>query len=172
MICPSVTEVLRPWMDLSHIAPGALERGSTRHSAYAAHLLGIWAPPIDPQDQGQLDSFRRWADKYILKVWFVEKQLTDEGNGYRGTLDFGGELTFCLGVIMDWKPPSGKGPITRAQVASYLNLAQKNNYLVRKGGILRMDPDGGIATVEWLESSGIDFNGFLACLNAYRYFKS
>ncbi len=167
---PSTTQILRPYMNLEWVKEEDLIRGQIRHSAYASHLMGVWATPVHNQDQGQFDSFRRWADKYILKTWFVEKNLIDSDCGYSGTLDFGGELTICPGVIIDWKPPSGKGPVTRAQVASYLNLAKRNKIPAKKGAILRMDPGGGIATLEWIEAGNMDFAGFLAALSTWRYF--
>ncbi len=170
MQIPSTTQILRPYMNLEWVKEADLERGATRHAAYAAHLLGTWAPTLPREDQGSLESFKRWADKYIVKTWFVERNLVDTDAGYSGTLDFGGELTICPGVIIDWKPPSGKGPVTRAQVASYLNLAKRNKIPAKKGAILRMDPGGGIATLEWIEAGNTDFAGFLAALSTWRYF--
>jgi hypothetical protein len=167
---PHVTEILRPYMNLDWVKQEHLERGQARHAAYAAHLLSTWAPPLPPEDQGSLDSFRRWADKNVLETWFVEKSFTDLDLGYTSTIDWGGELTICPGAIGDWKPPSGKGPVTRAQVASYLHNAQKNKVPAEKGFILRMDPKGGIAKLEWLEIGSVDFAGFLSALNAWRYF--
>jgi hypothetical protein len=157
-------------MNLEWVKENDMERGAARHAAYAAHLLGTWAPELPREDQGSLESFKRWADKYVVKTWFVEKHLEDKDHGYSSTIDWGGELTICPGCIGDWKPPSGKGPITRAQVASYLNSAKKNKFPAKKGFILRMDPKGGIATLEWIEAGGMDFAGFLAALSAWRYF--
>jgi hypothetical protein len=170
MIIPSTTQILRPYMNLEWVKEGDLKRGAARHAAYAGHLLGAWFPPLPREDHGALDSFRSWADKYIIKIWFVEKNLVDSDCGYSGTLDFGGELTICPGAVIDWKPPSGKGPVTRAQVASYLNLAKRNKIPAKEGGILRIDPTGGIATLEWIEAKNGDFAGFLAALSTYRYF--
>jgi hypothetical protein len=163
---PHVTSILRPYMNLDWVKQEHLERGQRRHQSYASHLLGTWAPPLPPEDQGALDSFRR------LKTWFIEQPLVDEDLGYAGTIDFGGELTICPGVVIDWKPPSGKGPITRAQVISYLKLVQKNKWPVKMGAILRIDPQGGIATLEWVMENDVAWTGFLSALNAHRYFNA
>jgi hypothetical protein len=174
MIIPSTSEVLRPYYDLSWVKEEHLQRGQIRHQNYAAHLLGTWAPALPQEDQGSLDSFKRWADKYIAEPFSIEARLIDEDHGYSGTIDFVGKLVDGISispiVVLDWKPPSGKGPVVRAQVASYLNLAQKNGWKAKKAGILRMDPKGGPATMEWIEAGSMDFAGFLAALSAWRYF--
>lgn len=170
MNLPSTTQVLRPYMNLEWVKEEDLIRGQIRHAAYASTLLGVWGPPVAQVDQGQFDSFRRWVDKYVIKTWFVERHLEDKDHGYTSTIDWGGKLTICPGAIGDWKPPSGKGPVTRAQVASYLNSAKKNKFPAKKGFILRMDPGGGIATLEWIKAGGMDFAGFLAALSTWRYF--
>lgn len=172
---PHTTEIIKPFADYSHIPEGALEHGAARHRSYAACLMGLWAPPLPAEDEGQFTSFRKWADKYIRKIVLVEQSLMDKKNGYTGTIDFLGFIQthsedFC--AVIDWKPPGAGGPIIRAQIASYINLAKVNGFPVNKGGFLRMDPAGGVAKMEWIEVGGVDFCGFLAALSTYRYFKS
>jgi hypothetical protein len=175
MILPSVTQVLKPYMKgLEWVKEEDLIRGQIRHSAYAATLLGVWASPVHNKDQGQLDSFRRWADKYVSRTVAVELHLSDPDNGYTGTLDFIGECPGYTGwgklTLLDWKPPSTHGPTVRAQIAAYRELARKNRIKIERAGYLRPDPNGGIPKMEWVEAGSLDFAGFLAALSAWRYF--
>jgi len=167
---PSVSQVLKPWQ-----SPWPTEqdmiRGAKRHSAFAAYLLGTWAPPIDPRDEGQFKSFCGWADSHIKKVWFVERKLVDEGHGYSGTIDFCGLTDFYgAGVVIDWKPPSSLIPVYKSQLMAYEKLAIKAGYDVSTSAFLRPDPDGGTAKMDWMTNGAIAFNAFLSALNCWRFF--
>jgi hypothetical protein len=170
-IYPSVSQVLKPWQS-PWVKEEDMIRGARRHCAYAAYLIGGWAPSVDPRDEGQFKSFCGWVDAHVLEVWFVEKKFTDECHGYSGTIDFGGILDFYPeGAILDWKPPSALTPVYMAQLAAYERLAKKHGFDVVQSGFLRPDPEGGVARVDWMQGrEELAFSAFLSCLNCHRYF--
>lgn len=173
MTLPHVTEVLRPWMNFEWVPEEALERGRKRHAAFAAYLLGAWAPAVDPRDEGQVESFKRWADKYVQKVLAVEKYLEEKELGFAGTIDAILETTQYPGAVFDFKPPGALNPVYEVQLATYEHLARRNGYFVLWAGFLRPDLDGGIARVDWMKEKVPDTRlpVFLSALNCHRFFK-
>ena len=152
---PTVTEILSPFVDYSHVPPDRLEmaaeRGSLVHAAIKSHLLGLYCPPLRNDSQGYFDSFRRWADKMIDTVIFVEKELADFEFGFIGHPDFLGILKGDNGFasLEDWKTPLVESKTWEAQVAGgYWHLVGKAYSNVKRCGAIMLDPKGKIAKMK------------------------
>ncbi len=166
---PSTTQVLRPYMDLTWIKDGAMQRGSARHASYSAYLLGTWAPPLPAEDQGFLRSFQGWVDAHVLTVLAVELSLVDKDHGFSGTLDAILETDLCPCLLADWKPQS-ISKTWKPQIASYRHLALKHKFPIKKAAYLQPDKEGETARLTYCDDSTVDFSAFLSALNCYRYF--
>lgn len=172
---PSVTEVLNPWVDFSHVPPDRLllasERGTRVHAACEAYALGIWSPidSIEEDIRYYVWSFRRWFDTQVAEVLLVEARLTDDRLGYTGQIDLAVVLRTAEVVIVDLKTPVTKSKSWRLQMAGYLNLYPRAS----KAGSLRLNPEGKVPKMDWYDGSAAqDLAVFLSALNCHRYFHS
>lgn len=173
---PSVTAILSPFVDYSHVPAHILERASLRgsrvHGICAARLRGLWHPPVTPDVAGYVRSFDAWA-RHVSDVILVEAELEDTALGYCGHPDL---LVRMRGEQelsgIDLKTPRLCMPTWRGQLAAYGNLFEANGHSVSRLASLRLSPDGGAAKFdEYTGTRRADFAAFMSALNAYRYFK-
>jgi hypothetical protein len=171
---PSVTRIISPWVDFSKITPatlqGAAERGTLIHSACTSIALGIGWFPITNEGRavvGYVNSFRRWFETVVAEVIFTERELADDRFGFIGHPDM---LASTI-LLVDLKSPLAKSKSWRLQLAAYAHLCEQAGYRPDKIGSLRLHPDGKAPKMDWYEESRLqDFNIFLSCLTAYRFF--
>ena len=101
---PSVSDIIRPYVDTRWFTDESQIRGSAIHACCASYLQGLYFPKLKEDYQGYIDSFKKWADKNIEDVILVEKRLVDKDLGYCGQLDAVLKLKdhekLC---IVDWK---------------------------------------------------------------------
>ncbi len=181
---PSVTEVLKPFADYDKIPERYLdpasERGKRVHAACSSIALKVPILRRDPEDEGYIQSFRIWFDRYVIRVVGVELELKDPNLHFIGHLDFLFELIPGmipeLGagdlVVIDLKTPIVRQRAWAAQAVSYLHLVTINKYPAKAAGSLQLDPEGGPARLNWyVEKSARDFAAFLNALSAWNYFK-
>lgn len=179
MTLPSVTQVLGCFTDFSRVRPEVLaratERGKQVHGAIAAHLLGLWVPPLDDTVQPYFDSFRRWADIMIDRVLFVEKEIICNCYDYIGHVDAGLIVkNESHTTIIDWKSPITESKTWRGQNAAYLHLSDCHTKFpkVTRCGSVMLSPKGRTAKLkEHTEFQAQCFNAFLGALQAYKFFK-
>ena len=178
----SVTTVLNPYSDFSRIRPEVLrhaaERGTRIHGAIAAHLQGLWVPPLDDESQPRFDSFRRWADIMVDQVVIVEQELRCASFGYHGHPDAALVMKGREGVtVVDWKSPVSASKTWKGQLSAYWHLVDKHGNLppgmkVLSCGAVMLHPGG--KTAKFMEYSDIYnqyFSAFLGALQAYKFFK-
>lgn len=178
-LLPSATEVISPWNDFSKIPPGVLqyasERGTLVHDVCLNfHAKGLpFIGTVQDDAKGYIASFDNWFERMVAEVILVEERLFDEANGYSGQIDLlvmtkQGEIW-----MPDLKTPLVKSKAWRVQIAAYRNLCCLKGYEPKRSGSLQLSPDGSLAKMNWYEGSAAqDFNIFLHCLNAYRYFQA
>ena len=166
----SVTTALSPFVDFSKVPSYrlwyAMTRGTNLHMCFAAHAQSLLVPRLPEDHQLYFDSFRRWFDKYVHKVIWVEKQLHSKTYGYHGHPDILCELVSSEIVITDYKTPITESPTWKAQLAAYGHLAK-----IDKAMVLQPHPEGREAKAIRYENRKADFAAFLNALFAYRYFK-
>jgi hypothetical protein len=172
----SVTEVLKPYSDYSHIPPGVLEAAATRgtalHAAYASYALGLWIPEFADNYRPWFDSFCRWFDIAVLETVAVEPALSCKKYGFQGHPDWIGRIKGdkCL-VLADWKNPVLAQKAWRLQVAAYHHLA-KEEYGAERVLIVQPHPKGKRARVtEHTGSLATDFAVFLNGLTILNFMK-
>ena len=176
MIYPSVTTVLQPWADFSHIPPAVLEaaslRGTAVHDICANIARGLLVMNVPEEAAGYVASFQRWFDFLVDEVLLVETRLVDTDFGYHGEPDLIIKAKHGEIILVDNKTPVQLVKTWRLQCAGYNNLATKNDMKPDKAGSLRLDPNGGIAKMTYYENSLTDFNYFLMALNLHRLFNT
>jgi len=177
MIGPSVTQVLRPFVDFSRIPEDVLEyaawRGTEVHRLCSIYAKGLpIIGEIKPSCAGYFLSFQQWFDLAVEKAHLVEAELEDPTYQYHGHPDLICTLRGDPGMtLIDLKTPITESPTWRGQIAAYARLAEVNNHPVIRCGSLQLKQDGGRAKFREYKRDGRDFAAFLAALTAQRYFK-
>ena len=165
----SVTTALSPFVDFSKVPPERLQwaaqRGTNLHMCFAAHAQNLLVPRLPEDHQLFFDSFRRWFDRYVHSVIWVEKELRDTTYLFHGHPDILCTLQSSEVVIVDYKTPVTESPTWKAQLAAYGHLAN-----VDKAMVLQPHPEGKEAKAIRYENQKSDFAAFLNALTAYRYF--
>lgn len=177
IIFPSVTEVLSPWADFSHIPPdrleAAAERGTAVHNACFAYAAGLPTVGLRADVEPYVISFRRWFDRVVDRVILCEERITDDRHGYHGEPDLLIAAKHAENILIDAKTPVTKIKTWRVQLAAYKNLCENYTSLpIDRVGSLRLSPDGKTPKMDYYDYQAQDFNVFLSALNAYRFFKT
>jgi len=171
-----VTDVLNLYFDHSSIRDDLLdaasERGKFVHLWAKNYSKGIWTPITYDEYRGYLESFRDWFDKYVVKVFFVEKRFDDPDLGFTGQPDLG-----CIlrgesdPLIVDYKTSAMTQKVWLCQVSAYIELARKNGIPVKRGGSLKLNGEGRSAKFVPVDYSAEAFSIFLSALNAHRWLR-
>lgn len=170
---PSVTELIKPYIDTEWFTEEARGRGSAVHAACAANLLGLFVVQLPDEWIGYYNSFIKWFDVVRPKPMVVEKRFSDARLGFCGQLD----LVFVDGqqcVLVDLKTSQQKQGWWELQYAAYKHLFDLN-YLekIHRGGCLRLKPDGSMPIFDEMpRDTSQAFNVFTGLLNAHKFFNA
>lgn len=176
MSLPSVTEVLRPWLDFSGIDPevleAAAERGQEVHRLCHLHAKGLWVDEVKPECAGYLTSFQTWFDTWVERTWLVEQRLFCQIHGFHGEPDLVVTLKGdAKPSLWDLKTSRVRAPAWRLQVAAYGHLVRQAGLEVERMGVLRLSPEGGLPIMEeYTKTTERDLAVFLSALNCWRFF--
>jgi len=169
---PSVTDILKPYIDSRFFTDESRDRGEAVHAAIAAHLEGLWVKPLQPDWQLYVESFKRWADLVINEVILVEKRLIDPELGFCGQPDAilklkGNDFL----TLADWKTSQAFQDWWILQGVGYRHLAKKD------GGIetgqqlsVILKKNGSGCKVKQYDNFNYYFNIFIGVLNSYKFF--
>jgi hypothetical protein len=176
MIYPSVTQVLQPWADFSHIPPAVLEAASARgtlvHDICANIARGLLVMNTPTEVEGYVNSFRRWFDLMVADVLLVEERQVDVAFGFHWQNDLIARAKHGEILLIDLKTPVTKIKTWRLQLSAYRHLAVLNGVTPTRTGSLQLNPEGKIAKMNFYDNSLTDFNHFLSALNLYRFFNT
>lgn len=170
---PSVTTIIKPYIDTTWFTDEHSERGTLIHDCCAAYLKDDWMLPEIPITwQGYFDSFKRWADSSIDKVISVEERLSDYTLRYCGQYDFVGTLKGSnKRVLMDWKTSQAYQSWFPLQTAAYRRLYQQHYSLdIDDIATVRLKANGTGCIIDY--STKDYFNVFLGLLNAHHFFNN
>ncbi|GAG25947.1 unnamed protein product [marine sediment metagenome] len=177
----SVTQALSTYQDFSNVNAEVLEaacaRGTDTHRICAGIAKGIFIPKVPLYLEGRVQSYRKWFDAVVERVIFVEEEFRCTcGFDFIGHPDLGVVIKGDKGIsVVDLKTPATQSPIWKSQLAAYWHLVEESKQFdlpVIRCGCLMLDPNGKTARlVEYTENSAADFNGFIAALTAWRWFK-
>ncbi len=172
MTYPTVTQVISPWADFSHIRPDVLnaaaERGTAVHAACTAIATGLF--PIFPEQwEGYITSFRTWFDLMVKEVFLAEERMVDMDLGFTGQIDLLCRTTEGLALV-DLKTPKPLSRSWRLQLAAYRHLCILAGRTPDRIGSLRLSAEGRPPRMDWYENSAEDMCMFLQALNLWRFF--
>jgi hypothetical protein len=170
---PSVTEVLRPFLNVDWFTTEAAERGSAVHEACHCHLIGAMPVSLPADWQGYFTSFKKWCDVAQPEAVLTEKRLICETYHFCGQPDFIGKVSLCDGTgLIDFKTSLLFERWHRLQGAGYRHLATCNGIVTEWGAMLRLRREGTLAKMDYLPSNYlIDFNRFIMALGLHVFFK-
>lgn len=169
---PSVTEVLKPWIDSEWFTEESRDRGHAVHGATSAYLLGLWAPPLPAAWQPYFDSARRWIDTNVEQVVLVEERLIDRDRRFCGKEDLIATMRGSNAlVLIDWKTSQAVCKWWALQDAAYRHLAKHDRGLDCQRGLtvrLKKNGSGGLPTEHGRPA--YHMNIFQGVLNAHLFF--
>lgn len=173
---PSVTEIIRPYIDTEWFTPEHTERGSAVHAAAAAHIQGLYVIPIKAEWQGYFDSFRRWVDMVRPEPVLIEERLVDRTLGDCGKPDLIAKLPGQeLPDLIDWKTSQAEAPWWRLQACRYRELAWVDRGITTgRGYSVRLKKDGSGALLPKRDYPATDTyarNIYMGLLNAHKFFQ-
>lgn len=169
-VLPSVSEILRPVVDLSAIPEHILERKSAIGKAvhYACQVIdegGEFDEPLDPAIQGYVDGWRLFCTEHAPQ-WQVIEQPTACGTfGYAGTPDRAGYLGAAGQCwLIDIKTVAKVSPTTGLQTAAYARLLTIEG--CRRAAV-QLKPDGTYRLEEF--TSPMDYAVFTSLLTLHNW---
>ena len=170
---PSVTQVMKPYINTDFFKPEHAERGTIVHAACLCDIQDLWHPPLKPEYQGYFDSWKRWADNMIVKVILVETRLYDHDWGLKGKPDLAAVLKGdTMASLTDLKTSQAEQRSWKLQIAAYRHLLRKDKGIsTHRGMCVRLKSDGsGCLVDEYARDYRQDLNVFTGILNAHKYF--
>lgn len=172
LIYPSVTEVLKPYIDTQWFTEESRDRGTAVHNAITAHLKGLWSKPLSADFQGYFESGLQWIDKMVDRVILVESRLQDTDLSLCGKPDLICTIKGSKKVVLvDWKTAILKSVTWKAQIAAYRHLALIDKGIETHRGLsIRLKANGKMPLVSEYTNFQRDFNNFKSALNAYNAF--
>ena len=171
-----VTDVLKPFTNLSHIDPAVLQnaadRGTRVHKyceLYAQNML-IEIPDLDCI--GYVNSFKKWFDKNVDQVISLEKRLNHPEYKISGKYDLLIKLKGSDDIILiDIKTPQSPALSWSLQTAAYqLLIEEVLGTFVDWRFCLILDKKGGQAREVKYLADYLDIDLYLSALRLYNHF--
>jgi hypothetical protein len=146
-------------------------RGTRTHNACFAYALNFF-PRLDIEIEGYFQSFVDWWVKMVDGlVLDPEPEVKDEKLGVIGHPDLIVKLKSEEVVLIDLKTPAAFKDIWKVQIATYRYLIKVDKGIsVDRCGSLRLNPEGGLAKIDWIDNPDFWFSIFLQALNLHRIF--
>jgi len=168
---PSVTEIIKPYIDTEWFRQEHLDRGSAVHAAMEAHALCLYVPPLRPKWQPYFDSGRKWFDASVDEVYLVEKRLIDKKLGYCGKPDIVCAIKGDSRIILpDYKTSQTYQSWWEIQGAAYKKLVTGEGIPCHQTISVRTKKDGSGCLINEHKNESA-FNIFIGLLNAHQFFK-
>jgi len=169
---PSVTGLLKPMQDWSHIPTAVLERkarlGTVVHKICELYALGdLDEKSVHPKAKPYFEAFKRFMDEKQPVIHGTEKRLYNDELGYAGTMDLDLQMMGRRFVI-DLKATIVHYPITAIQLAGYKRLMRVDSGLepVTRAA-LKLGKDGQY-NIKVYDSED-DWPAFKALLSAHNW---
>jgi hypothetical protein len=103
-------------------------------------------------------------------VVLVEERLFDDRLVFNGQIDLLVRDRAEKLILTDLKTPLVLSKSWRVQLAAYRHLCAVAGHTPDMAGTLRLDRAGNVPKMDYYNTQTSDFNVFLSCLNATRFF--
>lgn len=173
---PSVTEIINSacsaWIPSEFFTEKSAHRGTVVHTWCSSYAANEYCIPIKKEWRGYCESFKKWADAYLLKVILIEERLISKQYSYCGKLDLLCEMRGKMGRgLVDIKT-GAKSKIHKLQIAAYRQLVKEQKLDTHWGSVLRLKEDGSMPiTDDMPRDFSLDLNIFLSSFNIFQFFK-
>lgn len=175
-VLPSVTQVLKPLVDYSHIPPAVLE--TARQQGIAVHRMveaDCKGSLIDLPDWmvGYFEAWEKFKAETGFEFWESEQRVFSAGLGCAGTLDLTGVMKKVKKPspgIIDVKRSFYAGAAIGLQLAGYETLRNPAAPKDRKTALrhaLQLKADGNYRLKSFEDRT--DHGAFLACLTMHKW---
>lgn len=167
---PSVTQILKPYSTFegvpAEVLQAASERGNRVHAACAAHALSFPLPPLENDDLGYLESFKKWF-RHVDRVISVETEYWDSFINVVCHPDLVCTLKGAPAalVVVDLKTPALFSKSWQLQLAAYAYITKAQRCFS-----LRLSKFGKRPIVNENQNWQRDLNVFLNAVSVWRYF--
>jgi len=172
---PSVTEILKPFIDTRWYKPEHSKRGSDVHGIISAKIKGMFVPKPPEHLAGYIDSALQLT-RDITNVLLIEERLSDHSEGFCGKPDIVARMNHKWNnaiALIDWKTSVAEGKTFGAQLAAYRHLVSRAkgiNCDITVCARLRKEPGKKILlSVYDKEETDKNFQKFM---DAFRCFKN
>lgn len=167
---PSVTEIIKPLTDLSHIPGFVLERkawiGTVVHATtelYDLDELGEY----DPDIEGYFEAWKRFRFEHNPSFIAVESRVWHPEAGYAGTIDRVVDINGNR-YVLDIKTSKSIYPSTAIQLAAYQGAWQAKTGDEVQRLAVHLRPDSTFATHTFFDDEA-DMATFRACLAVHQW---
>lgn len=145
VVVPSVTQILRPMMDLDHVDPDVLRRaqdfGTAVHLACELHDTGrLDEAALDPELAPYLAAWRKFCVEHRCGWDLIEQRVYHPTLRYAGTLDRRGNVDGYPAMV-DIKSGTSLYPSVGPQLAAYTHASSPTPAAYRRYAV-RLYPDG------------------------------
>jgi hypothetical protein len=135
---PSVTNILKPWIDTRWFTEESCIRGDYAHDCVSSYLTGQMMFTSRPEYDVYFKSFKKFEPR-IKKVLLVEKRLADYDLGFCGQMD----LVFVdedeVVTLCDWKTSKAVMKYYQLQLGGYsILLKSQTKFVPKKLMIVRL----------------------------------
>lgn len=138
---PSVTDVIKTWVDTQWFTAESCHRGDQAHEKVASHLLNEFFV-IEERYEVYFKSFQKFEPR-IQEVVLVEERLSDHELGFCGQPDivFVDSEDGCL-TLGDWKTAVAVAKYYQLQLGGYsMLLKSQKDIHVKKNILIRLRND-------------------------------
>lgn len=173
---PRVTEILHCFAQYRGVPRDVLEnaaaRGTKVHGLCACVAQDLWVPPMIDELKPYVESFTRWHDSNVKRLYMVEKRMQDSNLSYTGQIDFVFRLNDDKCWLVDLKTclkPMKTHPV---QMAAYVKLLKDNDVNVDGAKLVYVPKTGKDATeiMFSLDDLRVYYDVFASALKCYQYF--
>jgi hypothetical protein len=172
-----VTEILQPFSKLhlldAKIVANAADRGTRVHKFCTLYALNMLIIDVDDDCKGYVDSYKRWHDSMVAKVFMASKRINNACYRISGEFDLVVQLKDSeKSVLIDLKTPASSSPSWQLQTAAYKMLIELDDasWEIDRRIALQLPKDGSQAKVIEYTNHENDEEKYLKALELYRFF--
>lgn len=171
-----VTDVLKPFLDFSHIKPEVLayaaDRGTRVHLYCESYALGLFVQDVDYDCQNYVNVFKKWFDTIVQRVVHTEVRLNSVNYKLSGAFDMIAVLKGDIEpTLIDIKTPVVSSTSWQLQTAAYQMLIEECLEIrVHRRICLQLPKIGDIPKIVEYTDHKRDRERYLNALDLYRFF--
>ncbi len=174
-----VTEILSSYISFDNVPSESLQKATTRgsrvHDHCEYHALNLFVDEPDEECKEYVNSFKKWFDTMVDKVYHTELRLNHPIYKFSGKFDMLVHIKSDpadIITVLDIKTPQTKSLSWELQTAAYqILLEDVLDFKIGRRIALILNKDGKIAKPIEHTDHKKDKDLFLKCVEIHRFFK-